>query len=107
MKVKNILLAGTALLVLAGCSNPPHHGLVLDRDYSPGHYNYWTSSDCYSYRKDGSCSVTVVTHHQYWVDPAWSLELKADASDTKHDKTGWITVSQDGYVAHPPGSSYP
>lgn len=105
--MKKFLLGCAALALVAGCGNPPHHGKVIDRGYSPGHYNYWTTQDCMSYRKDGSCGLAITVHHQYWVDPSWSLELRADADDTKHDKTGWITVSQDGYVAHPPGSTYP
>lgn len=37
--MKKTLLTIAVLVFLAGCSNPPHHGTVIDRDYSPGHYN--------------------------------------------------------------------
>lgn len=90
-------------LTLAGCSNPPQHGVVEHKQHSSA-YTYYTYP-CISYRKDGSCVIhgTQANH----MPATWELCLRADPGDTDHDASGCIEVGEIAWNRFDENDHYP
>lgn len=89
-----ILIAAVVVLVAlaAGCSSPPKHGRVIQKQYIAAHYDYWQTNDCIRYvttystyrNPNGSvsripstrCVAYILNSHRRWVNDAWGLRLQ-------------------------------
>mgnify|MGYP003545184028 CR=1 FL=1 len=98
-------------LVLLGCGEPaPDTGVVRDKQYFPEYDTHYTTSQCYAYDKNGSCTVSMpvdnVVHH----DEAWKLYLE-NCDEVKDGKRicrrGWRAVDPETYNKYRVGTHYP
>lgn len=93
-----LALMGVGLLVALTACAAPNHGRIHDKKYDPA-YQYSTTQ-CYSYRSNGSCAMSMPEWH---TEPAhYYLDLYATAKDH-----GWHEVTPDEYQRYTTGQEYP
>lgn len=91
------LLGGGVGLLLALSACAPTHGVVHDKRYEPP-YQYSTSQ-CYSYNKNGVCTLNMPTWHTH--PASYSFDLY-DGKDH-----GWREVDPESYQRYKIGDTYP
>jgi hypothetical protein len=84
------------IVVLVGCS-APEHGTVYDKQYFPA-WSY-TSYDCVSYNKNGTCSLRIPSQHYF--PASWQLCLR------EGDKAGCRDVDERSWHDYQIGQRYP
>jgi len=94
-KLVPLAIAGMAVLALAGCG--PTSGTIHDKDHREGYY--YTTYHCYSYDKNGSCTMNLP--QQNYQPPTWSFDLYASEDDH-----GWHSVNEDTYNRYEVGDYY-
>lgn len=96
------LLVALALALIGACSNPPSQGTVTSKKFTPSYT--WTELVCVSYGKYG-CQMYMPFPH---TEPdAWTICLRRDAGDTKHDATGCWDTDPGTYQRYGVGDHYP
>lgn len=84
------------LLLVAGCAKPPATGTVTRLDFTPSHYDDYTTYNCVWYSKSGFCKVEVPYHHHDFVGDQWRLTYKGKNSDGDMDDNT-VDISQQQY----------
>ena len=98
-----VVLVAFGLAVLFGCSNPPSTGIVASKRFTPSYT--WTELVCIAYDKYGWCTFHMPFNH---TEPdAYTLCLRRDAGDTKHDETGCWDTDPGTYATYRVGDHYP
>ncbi len=99
MRKLGAALAAAFLVVLAftGCAPATTFGDVVDKEYIAP-YTYWYNQ-CYSYRSDGTCSVSMLTEQK--VDAVYKVKV---LNDTGVD--AWLYVTAEEYKSLELGEFY-
>lgn len=95
-KVLAVISILALAIVLTACSQIKY-GTVHDKAFHPA---YWTTQyNCYSYSKEGACTMNVPS--QVYYPPEYSFDLYVDK-----DHHGWHDVTEGAYNKYNVGDYY-
>jgi outer membrane biogenesis lipoprotein LolB len=101
-RLLSALLLSFLLLTACGHDDPPSPGYVSTRSFEPAWDQHYTTYTCFSYDKNGACTLNMPQDNVQHFDDTWTLHIQRDKNGKNED----IDVSQAEYNANPPGTHW-